>query len=139
LSAFLLRVFSHSIEKTGTYLKIIEPVVKYMLAKVDDNSLEREISTTWSTIVGLFKKLQKSLNYELLSCYRQTIVLAMLHLNMDISSTAFSILDMKDSVDDKSKMVYFDYSFMLTTCIIIICIFILIINFLPKYFFELYF
>lgn len=92
-------------EKTAQYLKVVEPAVKYMLAKTDDSSLDREIVNTWSTIVGLFKKLQKSLDSELLACYRKTIVLAVLHLNKEISSLALSLLDLKDSVDEKAKKV----------------------------------
>ncbi|XP_058802826.1 uncharacterized protein LOC131670866 [Phymastichus coffea] len=103
-SSFLLGVFNYSVEKTAVYLKVSEPMVKILLkTQTDDTNLEKEICRTWHTIVSLFKKLQKHFNYELLSCYRPTIIMAMLHLNDEISSAALSMLDMKDSVDDKMR------------------------------------
>lgn len=108
LSAFLLRVYSHSVEKTSICLRNVQPAIKDMLSINDDN-LEREISDTWKTVVGLFKKLQKNLNYDLLDCYRPVIVLAMMHLNKEISSITFSILDLKNNLDEKSKSVSFGY------------------------------
>ncbi|KAJ8683442.1 hypothetical protein QAD02_019234 [Eretmocerus hayati] len=109
LSAFLLNVFSHSLEKTHLYLESMEPPIRMMLTeRIEDSDLENEVSKVWSCIVGLFKKFSKPLNGQLLSCYREAIVSAVLHLNKDISSVAFSILDMKNTLDDKSKKVLED-------------------------------
>ncbi|XP_014220188.1 telomere-associated protein RIF1 [Trichogramma pretiosum] len=103
LSSLLLGVFGHSAEKTAAYLKIIEPAIKKMLTKNDDSFLEKEIVNTWTTIVSLFKNLQKEFSYDLLLSYRETISLAMLHLNEDIVHSACSIVDLRDGLDDKSK------------------------------------
>lgn len=106
LSAFLLQLFGHNVEKTSVCLKHVQPVIKNMLSAVnDDADLEAEISSTWKSVVGLFKKLQKYLSSDLLSCYRSTIVTAIMHLNKDVSSVALSILDLKGNLDDKSKLV----------------------------------
>lgn len=103
-SSFLLGVFNHSVEKAAAYLKVTEPMVKVMLkTQTEDAELEKEITSIWSTIVNLYKKLENDLKYELLSCYRETIVTATLHLNNDISSAAMSMLDLKDGADEKMK------------------------------------
>ena len=46
LSAFLLKIFVHGADKTALYLKSIEPLVKFMLAKDVENGLELAIVST---------------------------------------------------------------------------------------------
>ncbi|XP_023247300.1 telomere-associated protein RIF1 [Copidosoma floridanum] len=101
LASFLLRVFSHSIEKTALYLKTVEPAVKLMISKIDHVSFGSEILKTWTDIVGLFTRLQKSLNDELLSCYRQTIIMAA--WNPTTAAATFPIADINCSVDEKTR------------------------------------
>ena len=105
ISSFLLRVFNHSAQKALTYLKAVKVAIECMIATSYKYSLDEEIANTWSTIVGLFKKLQKILNYDILNTYRKVIAYGMLHENKNVVSEAYSLMEIKKNLDDDSRKV----------------------------------
>jgi len=59
----------------------------------------------WEFIIKIFKGLNKQLDHELLSSFKETIIIAMNHSNPDLRSLTQSIFEVKDCLDSNAKCI----------------------------------
>lgn len=59
----------------------------------------------WEYIVSIFKGLNKQLNHELLSSFKEIIIIAMNHPNPDLKPLTQSIFKVKDCLDSTAKCI----------------------------------
>lgn len=64
-----------------------------------------QVANTWEYIVSIFKGLNKQLDRELLSSYKEAIVISMNHANPDIKALTQSIFEIKDNLDSTAKCI----------------------------------
>ncbi|XP_012529406.1 telomere-associated protein RIF1 isoform X2 [Monomorium pharaonis] len=104
LSAMLITIYGHSPQTVVSYLHNCKSVIELILSS-QITALFKEIANTWEYMVSIFKGLNKQLDSELLSSYKQAIVIAMNHVNPDIKSLTQSIFEIKDSLDSTAKCI----------------------------------
>ncbi|KAG7210962.1 hypothetical protein KM043_016334 [Ampulex compressa] len=104
LSAVLITVYGHDSRKVVTYLQACKPAVELMLTS-ESKTLYKEIANTWETVISIFKGLNQSVNYDLLSSYKNAIIHAFNHPNMDINIQAISVLDIHDVVNNSARCI----------------------------------
>lgn len=59
----------------------------------------------WEYIISIFKGLNKQLNHELLSSFKEAIIIAMNHPNPALKSLTQSIFEVKDCLDSTAKCI----------------------------------
>lgn len=59
----------------------------------------------WEYIISIFKGLNKQLDHELLSSFKEAIIIAMNHPNPDLRSLTQSIFEVKDCLDSNAKCI----------------------------------
>lgn len=104
LSAMLITVYGHSSQRVVLYLRNCRSVIELILSS-QITTLFKEVASTWECIVSIFKGLNKQLDGELLSMYKEAIVIAMNHANPDIKALTQSIFEIKDSLDSTAKCI----------------------------------
>ncbi|KAL6423859.1 hypothetical protein ACFW04_010356 [Cataglyphis niger] len=104
LSAMLITVYGHSPQKVISYLHSCKSVIKFILTS-QIKALFKEVASMWEYIISIFKGLNKQLNYELLSSFREAIIIAMNHPNPALKSLTQSIFEVKDCLDSTAKCI----------------------------------
>ncbi|XP_072767037.1 uncharacterized protein [Anoplolepis gracilipes] len=104
LSAMLITVYGHSPQKVISYLHSCKSVIKSILAS-QIKTLYKEVANMWEYIVSIFKGLNKQVNHELLSSFKEIIIIAMNHPNPDLKSLTQSIFEVKDCLDSTAKCI----------------------------------
>lgn len=59
----------------------------------------------WEYIISIFKGLNKQLDHELLSSFKEAIIIAINHPNPDLRSLTQSIFEVKDCLDSNAKCI----------------------------------
>lgn len=105
LSKVLISFYKHSSKNIHLLLKQIVNAVEFILSPTKQLELEPDVTNTWSTVVNIFKNLnkKKALNYDLLVTYKKAIALSINHASTEIHSFGASILDCTDGNDDKTS------------------------------------
>ncbi|EFN73980.1 Telomere-associated protein RIF1 [Camponotus floridanus] len=65
----------------------------------------QKVASMWDCVIKIFKGLNKQLDYELLSSFKETIIIAMNHSNPDLRSLTQSIFEVKDCLDSNAKCI----------------------------------
>ncbi|XP_024886472.1 telomere-associated protein RIF1-like isoform X2 [Temnothorax curvispinosus] len=104
LSAILITTYGHNLQRVVSYLRNCKSVVKLMLSS-QTKALFKEVANTWECIISIFKGLNKQLDHELLSLYKEAITLAMNHANPEIRSLTQSIFEIRDNLNSTAKCI----------------------------------
>ncbi|XP_011877045.1 PREDICTED: telomere-associated protein RIF1-like isoform X2 [Vollenhovia emeryi] len=104
LSAMLITIYGHNLPRVVSYLHNCKSIIKLVLSS-QTTVLFKEVANTWEYIVSIFKGLNKQLDHKLLSSYKEAIVIAMNHPNLNIRSLTQSIFEIKDNLDSTAKCI----------------------------------
>ncbi|XP_076381807.1 uncharacterized protein LOC117222982 isoform X1 [Megalopta genalis] len=107
LSAVLITIYGHNPQKVISYLQVCRPAIELILSSKID-TINKEIISTWETIVSIFKGLNKLVDYDLLLSYKKAIILALNHRNLGIQSQAVSLFDLMNVLSGNAKSIFQD-------------------------------
>ncbi|XP_078033803.1 uncharacterized protein LOC144468301 [Augochlora pura] len=107
LSAVLITIYGHNPQKVISYLQVCKPAIELILSSKID-ATNKEIISTWETIVSIFKGLNKLVDYDLLLSYKKAIILALNHRNFGIQSQAVSLFDLMNVLSGNAKSIFQD-------------------------------
>ncbi|XP_015438748.1 PREDICTED: telomere-associated protein RIF1-like [Dufourea novaeangliae] len=104
LSAVLITIYGHNPQKVVSYLQVCKPAIELILLSSMD-TIYKEVSSTWETVVNILKGLNKLVDYVLILSYKKAIILALNHTNLDIQSQAISLFDITNMLSGNAKSV----------------------------------
>lgn len=103
ISSLLITVYGLNQNKALVYLMAVTKNIELMLKFPAGEGVEKEIITTWETVVIVFRGLVKLLTPEFVINFKDTILLALCHENSEISSQAASLLEISKDLDQESR------------------------------------
>ncbi|CAK9821322.1 Telomere-associated protein RIF1 [Anthophora retusa] len=104
LSAVIITIYGHNPEKVTPYLQVCKPAMELILQS-ELEPLYREIGSTWESLITIFKGLGKAIEYDLLSTYKQVIIQALSHPNLDIQIQTAALFELQNVLNGSTKLI----------------------------------
>ncbi|XP_046597042.1 telomere-associated protein RIF1 isoform X1 [Neodiprion lecontei] len=96
LSSVLITLYGHAPSKVATCLEAVRPALEHMLGPCKEESLVKEIMSTWETIMSIFKGLGAILSSTMIVSFQKAFQLALRHQEFEIVSQTLSCLDLDE-------------------------------------------
>ncbi|XP_046745702.1 telomere-associated protein RIF1 [Diprion similis] len=96
LSSVLITLYGHAPSKVATCLEAVRPALEHMLGPCKEESLVKEIVSTWETIMSIFKGLGAILSSTMIVSFQKAFQLALRHQESEIVSQTLSCLDLEE-------------------------------------------
>ncbi|XP_012258410.2 telomere-associated protein RIF1 isoform X1 [Athalia rosae] len=103
LSSVLITLYGHTPTKVASCLEAVRPAIEHMLKPYKDESLASEISSTWETVISIFKGLGPLLSPEVIKSFRTAISLALQHNKPEIVSQTLTCLESAENLKESTK------------------------------------
>lgn len=103
LSSVLITLYGHAPTKVVSCLEAVCPAIEHMLKSYKEESLVKEIISTWETIMSIFKGLGNLLSPKVIVAFQQAIRLALRHEEREIVSQTLSCLETEEFMNGPTK------------------------------------